>query len=207
MPALTRGDDGYWHAACMRPGARLAAWHATCMPARLAAGRAAARARHVHLGTRLARGQYARLYGYKCGFHTTAIPQPFLVAPDRKCHSHNRRPVNDLTHGLTSPVARDRNCRPVLSWVACRINDLARFGAWHGCCYCRRRESSMTSTERAVRKASRARLLRDFAWAARQIEHYHFGLSNTKAAQVTLAWAGREMSRTRYACLMTAFGQ
>jgi len=60
----------------------------------------------------------------------------------------------------------------------------------------------MTSTERAVRKASRERLLRDFAWAARLVEQFAKRSRNT-----TLTVAESCGSRTRYACLMTAFGQ
>lgn len=56
----------------------------------------------------------------------------------------------------------------------------------------------MTSTERTVRKASGARLLRDFARAAQFVEFHKFGLG-AEAAEVTLAWAAIERSRTRYA--------
>lgn len=62
----------------------------------------------------------------------------------------------------------------------------------------------MTTSERAVRKASRERLLRDFARAARLVEACHY--CERPAAKVALAWAADETSRTRYACLMTAFG-
>lgn len=62
----------------------------------------------------------------------------------------------------------------------------------------------MTTTERAVRKASRERLLRDFARAARQIAELQ--AAGWTRAQVAGFVMGRT-SRTRYACLMTAFGQ
>lgn len=68
----------------------------------------------------------------------------------------------------------------------------------------------MTSTERAVRKASRERLLRDFARAARSIRALEYraiiaGYPHD-TARLVLGLATVEPSRTRYACLMTAFG-
>lgn len=65
----------------------------------------------------------------------------------------------------------------------------------------------MTPSERAVRKASRERLLRDFARAARIIDGLRLGLVTYDPANVTLRVAMVQTSRTRYACLMTAFGQ
>jgi len=64
----------------------------------------------------------------------------------------------------------------------------------------------MTSTERAVRKASGARLLRDMAWAAR-IYQAVIGTHGRVQPSSVLALAETRISRTRYACLMTAFGQ
>lgn len=67
----------------------------------------------------------------------------------------------------------------------------------------------MTTTERAVRKASRERLLRDFADAAEWVAYFQRGYPWVKdtPAEATLRVARSESSRTRYACLMTAFGQ
>lgn len=65
----------------------------------------------------------------------------------------------------------------------------------------------MTSTERAVRKANGQRLLRDFARAAEVVALVRFGQLDGPASDTLLAWAAIERSRTRYACLMTAFGQ
>lgn len=65
----------------------------------------------------------------------------------------------------------------------------------------------MTTSDRAVRKASRERLLRDFAWAARIIDGLRLGLVTYDPADVMLRVAAAQTSRTRYACLMTAFGQ
>jgi hypothetical protein len=64
----------------------------------------------------------------------------------------------------------------------------------------------MTTTERAVRKASRERLLRDIRLAAFAVQAFRQSRLHEPADQ-TLAYAHRETSRTRYACLMTAFGQ
>ena len=63
----------------------------------------------------------------------------------------------------------------------------------------------MTSTERAVRKASGARLLRDFARASKLVRAVM--LDRRNGALTVLTHAKLETSRTRYACLMTAFGQ
>lgn len=57
----------------------------------------------------------------------------------------------------------------------------------------------MTPSDKAVRKASRERLLRDFAWAARMVDER--GIRSN-----VLLLAEYAPSRTRYACLMTAFG-
>lgn len=67
-------------------------------------------------------------------------------------------------------------------------------------------QARRTVSDVAVRKASATRLLRDMEWAARSVAFYQFGVSRDEAAEVTLAWAMRQTSRTRYACLMTAFG-
>ena len=63
----------------------------------------------------------------------------------------------------------------------------------------------MTSTDRAVRKASRERLLQDFTQAARAIAYLtrDYPLWEARHAALTAS----PTSRTRYACLMTAFGQ
>ena len=70
----------------------------------------------------------------------------------------------------------------------------------------------MTTTERAVRKASRERLLRDFARAARLFQTMRRDVSGWWVGpdahrESCLLLACNETSRTRYACLMTAFGQ
>lgn len=62
----------------------------------------------------------------------------------------------------------------------------------------------MTPSNKAVRKASRERLLRDFARAARQVSYAQW-LKHTP--EMLLHTAEMETSRTRYACLMTAFGR
>ena len=64
----------------------------------------------------------------------------------------------------------------------------------------------MTTTERAVRKAGRERLLRDMRLAAFAVKAFRLTRRHEPVDQ-TLAYAYRETSRTRYACLMTAFGQ
>lgn len=61
----------------------------------------------------------------------------------------------------------------------------------------------MTTTERAVRKASRERLLRDMQLAA---ETMRAALYLGADRESWLFAAQHETSRTRYACLMTAFG-
>lgn len=66
----------------------------------------------------------------------------------------------------------------------------------------------MTTSDRAVRKASRERLLRDFARAAQSVNDSMLYWPETgRASEETLWLASVETSRTRYACLMTAFGQ
>ena len=67
-------------------------------------------------------------------------------------------------------------------------------------------DKARTVSDVAVRKASRERLLRDFAWAADQVAFYQFATTPAAARETALAWAAEETSRTRYACLMTAFG-
>lgn len=74
----------------------------------------------------------------------------------------------------------------------------------------------MTTSDRAVKKASRERLLRDFARASRIVRATVEGeqrrictLPLTRdwpRGEYILTAAQRETSRTRYACLMTAFG-
>jgi hypothetical protein len=63
----------------------------------------------------------------------------------------------------------------------------------------------MTTSDRAVRKAGRERLLRDFAQAARAVAFMTSRYPMWEARHAILT-AG-VTSRTRYACLMTAFGQ
>ena len=58
----------------------------------------------------------------------------------------------------------------------------------------------MTTSERAVREASRERLLRDFALAAYTLSLF------ADDRDIFLKRCEWETSRTRYACLMTAFG-
>ena len=60
-------------------------------------------------------------------------------------------------------------------------------------------DKARTVTERAVRKASGERLLRDFARAARIVQ-------TNASREYVIYRVQRETSRTRYACLMTAFG-
>lgn len=84
--------------------------------------------------------------------------------------------------------------------------------AWNVSCYWMGQEDGMTSTERAVRKASRERLLRDFARAARLVsvtgrDVYGYRADVAAWSESVLYLAANESSRTRYACLMTAFGQ
>lgn len=63
-------------------------------------------------------------------------------------------------------------------------------------------DKARTVSERAVRKASGERLLRDFARAARLVQ-----FCRSDEGEMFAVCAERETSRTRYACLMTAFGQ
>jgi len=62
----------------------------------------------------------------------------------------------------------------------------------------------MTSTEKAVRKASRERLLRDMRQAARAVAYLTRAYPLWEARHAVLI--ANPDSRTRYACLMTAFG-
>lgn len=64
----------------------------------------------------------------------------------------------------------------------------------------------MTTSDRAVRKASRERLLRDFARAARIVRTVQM-FADVDGRTALMEAARVETSRTRYACLMTAFGQ
>ena len=70
----------------------------------------------------------------------------------------------------------------------------------------------MKTTDRAVRKASSKRLLADFARAARAVsvlgrDVWGDELTLQDQKRIFLIHASSETSRTRYACLMTAFGQ
>jgi hypothetical protein len=65
----------------------------------------------------------------------------------------------------------------------------------------------MTTTDRAVRKASRERLLRDFAHAARFVREVTYVGTPASHERIALHIASQTTSRTRYACLMTAFGK
>jgi hypothetical protein len=62
----------------------------------------------------------------------------------------------------------------------------------------------MTSSDRAVRKASGARLARDMRWAARCVLAWR---AMGADPETVLLWAGTMRSRTRYACLLTAWGR
>lgn len=66
-------------------------------------------------------------------------------------------------------------------------------------------DRARTVSERAVRKASGERLLRDMSWAAHRLAWFKAGRMNE--VNYYLSTAEHETSRTRYACLMTAFGQ
>jgi hypothetical protein len=65
----------------------------------------------------------------------------------------------------------------------------------------------MTTGERAVRKASHERLLRDFAQAAREVSYLKRTYPEREARHAMLRAGINQTSRTRYACFMTAFGQ
>lgn len=67
-------------------------------------------------------------------------------------------------------------------------------------------DRARTVSDVAVRKAGRERLLREFAEAAGMVAFWQFGTTPAAARETALAWAQVETSRTRYACLMTAFG-
>lgn len=69
----------------------------------------------------------------------------------------------------------------------------------------------MTTSERAVRKAGRERLLADMRRAARLVNVHRrdvsgWWLSDAAWRDSVMMLAANETSRTRYACLMTAFG-
>lgn len=67
---------------------------------------------------------------------------------------------------------------------------------------------SPTTSDRAVKKASRERLLRDFARAAVAVRATRAMVAGLDVKRATIfALAEAQTSRTRYACLMTAFGQ
>ena len=65
----------------------------------------------------------------------------------------------------------------------------------------------MTTTERAVRKASRERLLQDMRTAARAVAYLTRRYPLWEARHAVLQAGLNHTSRTRYACFMTAFGQ
>lgn len=65
---------------------------------------------------------------------------------------------------------------------------------------------TMTTSEQAVRKASRSRLLRDFAQAARAVAYLKRTYPEWEARHAVLQAGINHTSRTRYACFMTAFG-
>ena len=69
-------------------------------------------------------------------------------------------------------------------------------------------DKARTVSDRAVRKASRERLLRDMDYAARWVRFNQREATDADhAKEWTLDDAVLSPSRTFYACLMTAFGQ
>jgi len=68
----------------------------------------------------------------------------------------------------------------------------------------------VTPSERAVRKASSKRLLADMKWAAgwakAWMDYPQYSGREVVIWECYLDFARTETSRTRYACLMTAFG-
>ena len=67
-------------------------------------------------------------------------------------------------------------------------------------------DKARTVSDLAVRKASRERLLRDFREAARDANSIRRADAGKWGRDLLLAVATHATSRTRYACLMTAFG-
>lgn len=70
-------------------------------------------------------------------------------------------------------------------------------------------DKARTVSDRAVRKASRERLLRDMSYAARWVKlNQREARDADHAKEWTLDDAiNTDLTRTQYACLMTAFGQ
>jgi len=68
-------------------------------------------------------------------------------------------------------------------------------------------QKAISPADRAVRKATRERLLRDFTESALAVRMSIRNRVDRADARDYILWlANDETSRTRYACLMTAFG-
>lgn len=108
-----------------------------------------------------------------------------LVSPRTGRHTLHMalgvRPVADLAAHVEGFVEAQAGPRAPVYWMA----------------------RATTPSDRAVRKAGRKRLLRDFARAARLVRYAQW-LGHTPG--MLLHTAAGQTSRSRYACLMTAFG-